>query len=289
MAMAEHILPLDAAATRPQWLVGGKARGFATLTGAGLPVPDGFVITTLAHRAANGAVRVPAGLAGAIAEALDLLGDDPMAVRSSACGEDGAEHSFAGQYATILGARGSDEVLAAVAECWRSAGDARALAYRDHVDGGVATSMAEIVQRLVQPTAAGIAFTADPVTGDRETVVVNASYGLGEAVVSGVVTPDDYRLSRADGQILRLEIGDKDVMLHWDGGTVREIAVPDPHRAARALDDDALAAVHRGALACEEALGRPVDCEFCVADDRVTWVQCRPLTALPEPTRSTPA
>jgi phosphoenolpyruvate synthase/pyruvate phosphate dikinase len=287
MLTNEHILPLDAAATRPQWLVGGKARGFATLTGAGLRVPDGFVVTTLAHRAANGAGVVPPTLAWRIAEELDLLGDDPMAVRSSACGEDGAEHSFAGQYATVLGARGSDEVLAAVAECWRSAGDARALAYRDHVDGGVATSMAVIVQRLVQPSVAGIAFTADPVTGDRETIVVNASYGLGEAVVSGTVTPDDYRLAREDGRILRIEVGDKDVMLRWDGGTVREIPVPDAHRSARALDDAALAAVHRGALACEAALGRPVDCEFCVADDHVTWVQCRPLTALPEPTRST--
>jgi pyruvate,water dikinase len=286
MVTGDHILPLAAAATRPQWLVGGKARGFATLTGAGLRVPDGFVITTLAHRAAEGAGPVPSALAGLIAAHLDGLGDHPMAVRSSACGEDGAEHSFAGQYATVLGARGSHEVLAAVAECWESARGARALAYRGAADG-VADAMAVIVQRLVQPAAAGIAFTADPVTGDRETVVVNASYGLGEAVVSGVVTPDDYRLARDDGRILRIEIGDKDVMLRWDDGTVREVAVPDAHRAARALDDAALAAVHRGALACEAALGRPVDCEFCVADDHVTWVQCRPLTALPEPTRST--
>lgn len=284
--MSAHVLPLAAAATRPPWLVGGKARGFATLTAAGLPVPDGFVITTLAHRAASGGRVVPSLLAGLIAAELELLGDDPMAVRSSACGEDGGEHSFAGQYATVLGVRGSREVLAAVAECWGSAGGARALAYQGRAVGAE-TAMAVIVQRLVRPAAAGVAFTADPVTGDRETVVVNASYGLGEAVVSGVVTPDDYRLARDDGRILRIGVGEKDVMLRWDDGMVREVPVPEAHRTARALDDAALAAVHRGALACEDALGRPVDCEFCVADDQVTWVQCRPLTALPEPTRST--
>jgi pyruvate,water dikinase len=274
----------------PRGLVGGKARGFGTLIGAGLPVPDGFVITTVAYRAAGGGDgppgAVPPPLAERIEEALGSLGDGPLAVRSSAGAEDGAEHSFAGQYATLLGVRGVAEVLDAIVECWASAAGHRAVAYGGRA-GAAGVEMAVLVQALLHPDAAGVAFTADPVTGDRQTLVVNASYGLGEAVVSGVVTPDDYRLARDDGRIVRLDVGDKDVMMVWDGGSVREVDVPPAHRGARALDDEALAAIHRGALACEEILGRPVDCEFCVCDGRVMWLQCRPLTALPDLQRST--
>jgi len=287
MITADAILPLTVATALPESLVGGKARGFATLVDAGLPVPDGFVITTVAHRAAGAARPLPADLRQALAAALDDLGDEPVAVRSSACGEDGGDHSFAGQYATVLGVRGLAEVAEAVAVCWASADADRARAYRRRTGPGGEECMAVIVQRLVRPDAAGIVFTADPVTGGRDVVVVNASYGLGEAVVSGVVTPDDYRLARADGRIVRVDVGDKDLMLVWDGAGVREVPVPEAHRAARALDDDALAAVHAGALACEQLAGRPVDCEFCLADGRVTWLQCRPLTALPQPMRST--
>lgn len=280
------VVPLEAAGRWPSALVGGKARGFGTLARAGLPVPEGFVLTTSAYRAAaehaGAPVRMGGQLRRLIAEALEPLGDAPLAVRSSASDEDGGDRSYAGQYATVLGVRGQRAVEEAVLECWASADGGRASAYREPALGQRPADMAVIVQRLMQPAAAGVVFTADPVTGDRETLVINVSLGLGEAVVSGVVTPDDYRLARSDGTLRHLEPGWKHIMMVWDGEGIREVEVPEALREAPALDDAALVAVHRGAVACEAALGRPVDCEFCVCEGRVVWLQCRPLTALPD-------
>jgi pyruvate,water dikinase len=133
--------------------------------------------------------------------------------------------------------------------------------------------MAVIVQRLAAGEAAGVGMTCDPVTGDPETIVVNATWGLGEPLVSGLVTPDDYRLARADGRLLRHDPGDFDVMLVQGPDGVVEVPVPDDRRAARVLGDDQLTEVHDGLLRCERALGRPADCEFSVVGGRVVWLQ----------------
>jgi len=208
------------------------------------------------------------------------MGDAPLAVRSSATAEDGAEHSHAGQYLTRLGVRGPDETLQALLDCWASADDARAGAYRAHRGHEPGVEMAVIVQRLAGGEAAGVCMSRDPVTGDPDTIVVNAAYGLGELVVSGLVTPDDYRLARADGRLLRFEPGLKDIMLRMEDGGLVEVPVPPELQEARVLDDALLAALHDGLLRCERVLGRPADCEFSIVERRVVWLQCRPMTAL---------
>ena len=274
------VLRLADVASADPALVGGKARGFTVIARAGLPAPEGFVVTTAVHRAAAAdGGRMPAEAVALVTELLEELGDVPLAVRSSATGEDGAEHSHAGQYLTRLGVRPADAVEA-VHDCWASAGDARAAAYRAHRghDGGV--GMAVIVQRLAGGEASGVGMSRDPVTGDPGTVVVNAAYGLGELLVSGLVTPDDYRLSRDDGRLVAYTPGDHDVMLVPGADGVTEVPVPSALRAARVLDDALLADVHDGLLRCERALGRPADCEFGVVGGRVVWLQCRPMTAL---------
>ena len=133
----------------------------------------------------------------------------------------------------------------------------------------------------------------DPVTGDPDTIVVNAAYGLGELVVSGLITPDDYRLARVDGRLVRFEPGYKDIMLVMGPDGLVEMPVPVERQEARVLDDALLAAVLDGLLRCERELGQPADCEFSIVDGRVVWLQCRPMTALadPDPTRTdaTPA
>ncbi|MGE0026533.1 MAG: PEP/pyruvate-binding domain-containing protein [Thermoleophilia bacterium] len=278
-----YVVPLSQAGDADPELIGGKARGFAVIARAGLPAPDGFVLTVDAHREAGPSGRLGDALAAALAEAVAALGDGPLAVRSSATGEDGAEDSHAGQYLTRLGVRGPDEAIDAVHACWASAGDARAAAYRAHRGHDAPVAMAVIVQRLASGEAAGVGMTCDPVTGDAGTVVVNAAWGLGELLVSGLVTPDDYRLARADGRLLRVDPGDQDVMLVHGAGGVAEVPVPPERRAVRVLDDDLLAEVHDGLLRCERALGRPADCEFSVVDRRVVWLQCRPMTALSVP------
>lgn len=266
-------------------LIGGKARGFAVIARAGLPAPDGFVVTTAAYRAAAAdSGNVPGTVARQVADLVAAMGDVPLAVRSSATAEDGAEHSHAGQYLTRLGVRGPDETLQALLDCWASAEDARAGAYRAHRghEGGV--EMAVIVQRLAGGEAAGVCMSRDPVTGDPGTIVVNAAYGLGELVVSGLVTPDDYRLARADGRLLRFEPGFKDIMLRMGDDGLVEVPVPDDLQEARVLDDALLTDLHDGLLRCERELGCAADCEFSIVDRRVVWLQCRPMTALADAT-----
>lgn len=278
-----HVIPLAGAGAADPELIGGKARGFAVIARAGLPAPEGFVLTTAVHRAATAdSGRMPDAVARHVAGLVRALGDGPLAVRSSATAEDGTEHSHAGQYLTLLGVRGPEATLDAIRECWDSAQDARAEAYRAHRGRAGRVDMAVIVQRLAGGEAAGVGMSRDPVTGDADTIVVNAAWGLGELLVSGLVTPDDYRLARADGRLLRFDPGDMDTMLLVGAHGVLEVPVPAERREARVLDDDVLAAVYDGLLRCERELGRPADCEFSVVDGRVVWLQCRPMTALSE-------
>src|SRR5690348_1214426 len=243
------VLPLaDSAATLER--VGGKGASLARMAAADLPVPPGFHITTAAYRrfvAENGlqeailaAVRAvspdqPATLdeasaqisrlyaansmPGDIAEAVrrayaDLGGEDPaVAVRSSATAEDLPEMSFAGQQETYLNMRGPAAVLDAVQRCWASLWTARAIGYRARQ--GIApqdVSLAVVVQELVPAGAAGILFTANPVTGARDQVMINAAWGLGEAIVGGQVTPDTVLVNKATGSVIEQQINEKDVM-----------------------------------------------------------------------------
>lgn len=287
--VTDHAIPLAAVGLADPSLIGGKARGFAVIARAGLPAPEGFVLTTAVHKAAvAGAGRMPEAVARRVAALVEELGDGPLAVRSSATAEDGAEHSHAGQYLTRLGVRGPEQAIEAIHECWDSAADARAAAYRAHRGDDGPVDMAVIVQRLAGGEASGVGMTRDPVTGDPGIVVVNAAYGLGELLVSGLVTPDDYRLRRADGRLVRFEPGYKDVMLVMGPDGVVEVPVPVERREERVLDDTLLADVHDGLLRCERELGRPADCEFSIVGGRVVWLQCRPMTALagPDPART---
>jgi phosphoenolpyruvate synthase/pyruvate phosphate dikinase len=277
------ILPLADISQAPAALVGGKARGLAAIAGAGLPTADGFVVTTAAYRAASAgrapSGRLPAALEAAIADAVAVLGGDRLAVRSSATGEDGAHSSHAGQFCTVLGVRGALGAISAVAACWTSARAAEPAAYRRLRGLADPLEMAVIVQRLVEPEAAGVCFSADPVSGDPGTIVVNAAWGLGEPVVAGTITPDDYRLARADGRLLRFVPGRQEHMLVPTGDGVAEMPVPGHLREVRVLDEGTLALLHAGALLLEGRVGAPVDCEFCVAEGAVVWLQCRPMTA----------
>ncbi len=277
------MLSLADAGAAPVRLVGGKAAGFRPLAAAGLPFPDGIVVSAAAYRRAKQSGWAPGSplpheVAEAVEQALPALAPRQLAVRSSAVAEDGGAASFAGQFATLLGVE-RDAVAGAIAACWASAEDGRAQAYR--LGDGGDRAMAVIVQALVDADASGVIATADPLTGDERTLVVNASFGLGEAVVSGIVTPDEYRLARADGALVDAFVAEKEVALRrGPNGTVEE-QVPPERRRAPALAAEELRALWRGALAAEAALGRPADLEFAVQDGRLLWLQCRPLTALP--------
>jgi len=315
-----YILELsDASATLD--LVGGKGASLARLAAAGLPVPPGFYLSTAAYRrfvaenhlqdqilAAVAAVSAdqPATLDAAakrigqlfadgvmpddIAEAIRVAyatlcaADLPVAVRSSATAEDLPDLSFAGQHETYLNVRGEAEVVAALKRCWASLWTARAISYRARQGiGPQEVSLAVVVQELVPADAAGILFTANPVTGARDELMINAAWGLGEAIVSGHVTPDTLIVDRASGRIIRQEISRKDVQtVRTDQGTRAE-PVPAERRTQAVLSPIKAGALARIGKQIERLYGRPMDVEWTLQGDRFFVLQARPITALPDP------
>ncbi|CAL9484501.1 hypothetical protein SUDANB95_03087 [Actinosynnema sp. ALI-1.44] len=247
--MGRFVLPLDDPGADLA-TVGGKGASLARLVRAGLPVPGGFHVTTDAFRLAGPAGEVPDEVAAAIRAALP---PGPVAVRSSATAEDLPDLSFAGQHDTVLDVRGEDAVLDAVRRCWASLGTERAVAYRER-NGIADAAMGVVVQEMVPADAAGVLFTANPVTGARDETVVNAAPGLGEALVGGEVTPDEYVVA---------------------GGVVKS-ATGTVLTEAQVLELAALGA------RVQELSGVPVDVEWAVHGDRIAILQARPVTALPE-------
>jgi phosphoenolpyruvate synthase/pyruvate phosphate dikinase len=226
----------------PAERIGGKALGLARLVRAGLPVPP--------------AVVVPVGepvAAEELAAAAERLGE-PLAVRSSASGEDTGERSAAGQFETLLHVT-QVELPHAIEQVRRSATSARAQAY------GADAQMAVVIQRQARATRAGVAFSCDPVTGAEE-VVVEAVFGYGDALVSGEAAPDRYRVG-ADESV-RARIANK-------GG---------PTALLRTLRDDEAVEVARHVRRAEDVFEAPVDVEFCFEGPSLWLVQCRPITTL---------
>jgi pyruvate,water dikinase len=228
--------------------------------------------------------KIPPKIASDIVQAYaDFPGKDPpVAVRSSATAEDLPEASFAGQQDTFLNICGADALLAAVKKCWASLWTARAIGYR--IQQGVSTegvALAIVVQRLVPAEVAGILFTANSLTGARDQALINASWGLGEAVVGGKVTPDTIVVDKINNQILNYEVADKQVMTVRMNGATREQAVPESLRKVPALtDEDTLRLTVLGSQ-IEDLYQMPMDIEWTLNDGELAIVQARPITALP--------
>jgi phosphohistidine swiveling domain-containing protein len=236
--------------------VGTKAANLGSLTRAGFPVPDGMILPTDVRVRYQKAGMAGDGELGALLEAVAAsLGGTPMAVRSSGVPEDLPDASFAGQYETVLDVEGASELEEAVRQCWDSTSGARAEAYRES-HGLSSGGMAVLIQRMVDADAAGVAFTANPVTGSRHEVVVNAVPGLGDKLVSGEVSPDEW-------------------IVNADGAR----SVSSPHGVIDATQAEFLAEVSRSV---ETHFGAPQDIEWAISDDNVFVLQARPITALPE-------
>lgn len=276
--MHEHTLPLDTKDASLE-VVGGKGRSLAEMATAGMPVPGGFYVTASAYRryveennlqetilglvkpeitgrtlsfdAASASIQElfagpepPSEIVSEIRQAYAALGgDEPaVAVRSSANAEDLPDMSFAGQQDTYLNVRGDAALLDAVRRCWASLWTPRAISYRHQM--GVAheqVAMAVVVQIMVPSDVSGILFTANPATGERSEMIVNASFGLGEAVVSGQVTPDTYVLDRDSLTAKETLIGTKEQKIVSDGeqGTRLE-DIAESERGQSSLSEEAL-------------------------------------------------
>jgi len=311
------VLWLDDITASDLELVGGKGASLGELTGAGLPVPSGFVVSASTYRSfiedtgideeLFEAVDVDAEDSAALAEAqshaeelildtempehireeildsYDALGDDEafVAVRSSATAEDLPDASFAGQQETFLNVTRED-LVQRVKECWASLFTQRAIYYRQEqgFDHDV-VDIAVVVQRMVDAEKSGVMFTSHPSTGDPR-IIIEAAWGLGEAVVSGSVSPDNYVVDRETGTVEEVTIADKKTMMEKDeetGETV-ERPVADDRREARVLDEHDVERLVELGERVEDHYGTPQDVEWAIVDGEVFMLQSRPITTI---------
>ena len=302
-------------------IAGGKGANLGEMTRAGIPVPPGFVVATAAYRRflvetgleraldqrlkaldvhdggtldlisaecrrAVETAEMPRALKREIADAYNELGGGPVAVRSSATAEDLEDASFAGQQSTFLNIVGPQAVIEAVQRCWASLFEARAMYYREqkgwnHID----VDLAVPVQRMVQSQAAGVMFTVDPITGDPNRVIIEAAFGLGEAVVGGMVTPDHFEIDKVRGQILQRELATQDKMLvrgpspDSSNPNIWQPLTQFEGRRAKLSDPEILELMHIGTR-IERHYGAPQDIEWGLADGDFYLLQTRPVTTV---------
>ncbi|MFF0814896.1 phosphoenolpyruvate synthase [Rhodococcus sp. NPDC003318] len=296
--------------------VGGKAANLGELTCSGFPVPAGFVVTKDAYLAAmDGAgvrdtlrarsvppagateeelsvaarelralvlgASVPDDLCARIESAYHDLGDEVrVAVRSSAPGEDAADTSFAGIHDSFTNVVGPEALVEAVSKCWASLWSERALTYRSVQAVETEPAIAVVVQTMVPSDRSGVAFTADPRTGARDRIVVEAAAGLGEVVVGGEVEPDTYVVAKDGYRLLDVHVGAQDFAITADGTGEHRVEIPIAERGRRVLTDEQVERLGRLVAAVEEHYAAPQDVEFAFAGDDLWLVQTRPITTL---------
>jgi pyruvate,water dikinase len=292
-----EILWLGEAACHDHTMVGGKAAQLSRLS-AGNCVPPRFCLTPAAFAAArtdgrtdngigNSPVAVPQPLFAKLTTAYQTLAArtglemPPVAVRSSAIDEDGSAASFAGQHETYLNITGIDAVAQAVVRCWASFYSERALAYRRQLGLPLDNvRLAVLIQHLIVADVSAVVFSANPVKGRRDEIVINATWGLGESLVSGTVTPDTYLVQKGDLTVSRRQIGEKRRMTVAVSEGTREVDVPRILRRQAALDDAQASEMAQLARLLEDLMGQPVDVECAYSGGQLYLLQCRPITTL---------
>jgi pyruvate,water dikinase len=311
--VTDHVVWLDDDECHRTEVAGGKGASLGRMRAAGMPVPPGFVVTAAAlndsltkqgvrqdvqdlaasFEVGAGGARIAAEiqaivrraplweeLTEQISSAYESLGHGVfVAVRSSACAEDGEAASFAGQQETFLNVIGSGEVLARIVECWASFFSERALFYRRSKGSLSDLGMAVVVQQQIASDKSGVLFTTDPIRQRTDQMVIEAAFGLGEALVSGLITPDNY-VARRDGTLKKVRVGRQNQMIvrHGDGGTVT-IDLDDETAASQVLHQDEIARLVAVGLQLEADLGSPQDIEWAFAADELFVLQSRPITA----------
>jgi pyruvate, water dikinase len=306
-------LPADASS-----IAGGKGASLGRMSGAGFPVPPGFVVCAEAFeafldghhtreaftrltasldvhderaleevshllRSAILSYALPAGIDRAIRQSYSGLGaETAVAVRSSAVAEDGEAASFAGQQETFLNVRGAATVIEHVRECWASFFSPRALFYRAQKGALADTRMAVVVQEMACAEKSGVLFTVDPVSKRRDRLVVEAVFGLGEGIVSGLLTPDHYVLDRSTGAPVDefIAIQTTAIVHDSENGGIQTVELSEEQGGARVLSASQLSALLHMGLRLEKFFGKPQDVEWCIRRGELLLLQSRPITTM---------
>ena len=267
----KQVVPLEKA--RDDSVFGSKAVGLGEAARGGLPLPPGVALSgSIVEAVASGEDRAIKKVAKCVRPL-----PTPLAVRSSAVDEDGAEASFAGQHLTLLNVITPDDVTGALREIWWSANSDSAITYRQRVGLFARPSVGVVIQSLLDPETAGVMFTQNPVNGADERMI-EASWGLGEAVVAARVIPDNFRVDRS-GEVLDRTPGLKKIAVRTlsDGGTVEEEVAPELVEQL-CLDDGQLEQLHLLAGRCEQVYGPGRDIEWAIAGGELYLLQCRAVT-----------
>lgn len=280
------IVWLDDVAGHDLLLTGAKAAQLGRLS-ALHQVPPGFSVTAEAHQRERDIGRLSPKLRDALAAGYATLAErtgvaEPsVAVRSSAIDEDGPLASFAGQHDTYLNIIGIDALVDAVERCWASSRTEQVLAYRLQrrlpLDG---VCVSVLVQQLVPVDVSAVMFSANPVTGSRNEIVVTASWGLGESIVGGTVTPDSWTICKDNLLITDQCLGSKERMTVVVAGGTAEVDVPRLMRGQVSLTSPQVLEIARLGVSLEARMGWPVDVECAFAGDELYLLQCRPITTL---------
>jgi len=262
---------------------GGKGGSLARLSQAGYPVPDGYVILPAAFENDTLTSEAWAQVRAHLDRLRETDNDIVFAVRSSAMSEDSARASFAGEFETVLNVRTDEDVHEAIHTVYRSRQNERVRAYSQAKGLSAEHEIAVIVQQLVDAESSGVLFTANPVTGQRDQAMISAAWGLGEAIVEGLVTPDTLVVDKATGRVLTRETANKQVMTVRLGSGTEEQSVPEAKRNDPVLSDEQAAELARLGAQVETFYDMPMDIEWAIAEGKLYILQARPITALPHP------
>lgn len=272
MKRMEQQLVIGFADANDATTVGGKAYALAQMVRAGFVIPGGFVLSSHAFRMMTPALQT------SVFNAFDELKTDFVAVRSSAINEDGASASWAGQLDTFLNIT-RDTLLEHIEACWESASSPRTLAYAQQTSTH-SGKVAVIVQKMIQSEVSGVAFSVHPVLNDDSKLIIEAGFGLGEAIVSGEVAPDTYIVSKKGQRIADTHIARQTKKLIQDsaGKTVWQDMQADGVR--QKLGDEHILQLSDVVVRLENFFGHPVDVEWALHENTLYVLQCRPITSI---------